>query len=95
MKHLLVYCLLLLSYLCIANKKPNIIFIFSDDQSYETIGINRQQKVITPNLDKLTKEGTTFTHAYNMGAWGPAICLSSRAMLNTCLLYTSPSPRDA
>ena len=85
MKHLLVYSLLVLSCLVTAknNDKPNIIFIFSDDQSYETIGINGQQKVITPNLDKLTKEGTTFTHAYNMGAWGPAICVSSRAMLNT------------
>jgi len=85
MKYLLLYTSFFISFITLAkdNHKPNIIFIFSDDQSYETIGINGQQKVITPNLDKLTKEGTTFTHAYNMGAWGGAVCVASRAMLNT------------
>ncbi len=85
MKHLLIYTFLSLSFFGIAknNSKPNIIFIFSDDQSYETIGINGQQKVLTPHLDKLTKEGATFTHAYNMGSWAGAVCMASRGMLNT------------
>jgi arylsulfatase A-like enzyme len=39
--------------------------------------------VKTPNLDRLVKQGTSFTHAYNMGAWTSAVCLPSRAMLNT------------
>lgn len=64
-------------------KKPNIIFIFSDDQCYETIGVNGQEDIKTPNLDKLTREGVTFTHAYNMGAWGGAVCVASRSMLIT------------
>ncbi|NRD20703.1 sulfatase-like hydrolase/transferase [Winogradskyella eckloniae] len=62
-------------------EKPNIIFIFSDDQSFETIGANGQTIVETPNLDKLTKSGTTFTHAYNQGAWSGAVCMASRSMM--------------
>jgi len=38
--------------------------------------------VQTPNLDRLVKAGTTFTHAYNMGAWSGAVCVPSRTMLN-------------
>lgn len=62
-------------------EKPNILFIFSDDQSFETIGANGQTIVETPNLDRLTKNGTTFTHAYNQGAWAGAVCVASRSMI--------------
>jgi arylsulfatase A-like enzyme len=63
--------------------KPNIIFIFTDDQRYNTIHALGDDQVITPNLDGLVKSGTTFSHAYNMGAWGGAVCVTSRAMLLT------------
>ncbi|WP_339881481.1 sulfatase-like hydrolase/transferase [Polaribacter vadi] len=62
-------------------EKPNILFIFSDDQSFETIGANGQTIVETPNLDRLTKSGTTFTHAYNQGSWAGAVCIASRSMI--------------
>lgn len=65
------------------SQKPNIIFLFADDQSYGTIHALGNQEVITPNLDRLVEEGVTFTHAYNMGAWHGAVCLASRTMLNT------------
>ncbi len=65
-------------------QKPNIVFIFADDQCYDAIhALGYNSEIITPNLDKLADKGTTFTHAYNMGAWQPAVCLASRAMLNT------------
>lgn len=64
-------------------KKPNIIFLFADDQCYNTIHALGNPEVLTPNLDKLSEQGVTFTHAYNMGAWNGAVCLASRAMLNT------------
>ncbi len=64
-------------------KKPNIIFIFTDDQRYNTIHALGGDQVITPNLDALVSQGTTFTHTYNMGAWGGAVCVTSRAMLIT------------
>lgn len=63
--------------------KPNILFIFADDQAYNTIHAHGNNEIITPNLDKLTREGVTFTHAYNMGAWHGAVCVASRTMLNT------------
>lgn len=64
-------------------KQPNIIFIFADDQSYNTIHAHGNQEIRTPNIDRLAEQGTSFTHAYNMGAWGGAVCIASRAMLNT------------
>ena len=63
--------------------KPNILFIFADDMSYETIRAFGLLDIDTPNLDRLVEQGTSFTHAYNMGAWGGAVCVASRAMLNT------------
>ncbi len=81
---LTVMCSVLLFSAC--NKKPskpNILFIFADDQAYNTIHAHGNDEIITPNLDKLTKEGVTFTHAYNMGAWHGAVCVASRTMLNT------------
>ncbi len=63
--------------------KPNILFIFADDQTYEGVNALGNPEVITPNLDKLAHSGVTFTHSYNMGGWNGAICVASRAMLNT------------
>lgn len=63
------------------SSKPNIIFIFADDQRYNTIRALGNDEIFTPNLDKLVRSGTTFTHAYNMGAWHGAVCVASRAML--------------
>jgi arylsulfatase A-like enzyme len=77
-----------LSFSCKVEKnktpeKPNIIFLFTDDQCYNTINTLGNHEVITPNLDKLVNDGVTFTHTYNMGAWNGAVCMASRAMLNT------------
>jgi len=63
--------------------KPNILFIFSDDQSYDTIRAHGYTDIDTPNLDRLVKNGTSFSHAYNMGSWVRAVCVASRYMLNT------------
>jgi arylsulfatase A-like enzyme len=64
-------------------KKPNILFIFADDQTYEGVHALGNPEVITPNLDKLASSGVTFTHSYNMGGWNGAVCVASRAMMNT------------
>ncbi len=69
----------------VIKEKPNVIFIFADDQCYNTIGALGNDEVITPNLDKLVDNGITFTHAYNMGAWNGAVCQASRTMLNSGL----------
>jgi arylsulfatase A-like enzyme len=66
-----------------ANEKPNILFIFADDQTFESIGALNQTECKTPNLDRLVHGGVHFTQAYNMGAWNGAVCAASRAMLNS------------
>lgn len=43
--------------------KPNILLITSDQQHWSTIGAFNNE-ISTPNLDRLVKEGTTFTRAY-------------------------------
>ncbi|MBP0905414.1 sulfatase-like hydrolase/transferase [Mariniflexile gromovii] len=73
-KHILSACFLLLVFTSSAqSKRPNILFIFSDDQSFETTGIIGLDHLKTPNLDRLANQGVTFTHSYNMGA----VCVSS------------------
>ncbi len=66
-----------------AKDKPNILFLFADDQTYEALHAMGCDELQTPNLDRLVRRGTTFTHAYNMGAWHGAVCVASRTMLNT------------
>lgn len=64
-------------------EKPNILFLFADDQRNKTIHALGNLEVITPNLDKLVNGGTTFNNAYIMGAMNGAVCAPSRAMLMT------------
>lgn len=66
-----------------AADKPNVLFIFADDQCYKTIGALNNDEIKTPHLDKLVARGTTFTHTYNMGGYHGAVCVASRTMLVT------------
>lgn len=64
-------------------EKPNILFIFADDQTFNTIGALEDCPVKTPNLDKLMSNGVSFSHTYNQGSFTPAVCVASRTMLVT------------
>jgi arylsulfatase A-like enzyme len=66
-----------------ASKRPNIVFLFSDDQRADTIAALGNAHIRTPNLDELTRRGTSCTRAYCMGALQGAVCVPSRAMLMT------------
>ncbi len=82
------YCLFALLWLAMphasqAQEKPNILFLFADDFTYEAIANLGHTDIETPNLDRLAARGTTFTHAYNMGSWSGAVCVASRNMLLT------------
>lgn len=63
--------------------KPNILFLFADDMRYDTIAAIGNPQIITPNLDELVKNGTSFLNAHIPGATHAAVCMPSRAMLNT------------
>lgn len=78
---------LLIALLCSCGSRevepPNILFIFADDQCYNTIRELGNEEIYTPALDELARRGTVFTNAYNMGGWHGAVCVASRTMLNT------------
>jgi len=61
-------------------KRPNILFIYTDDHSYRTISSYPEAYswARTPTIDRLASEGMRFTHAY-IGTW----CMPSRATLLT------------
>ncbi len=61
----------------------NILFILTDDQRYNTIAACGNPDIQTPTMDRLVREGTCFTHAHIPGGTSGAVCMPSRAMLNT------------
>ncbi|GIZ10216.1 sulfatase-like hydrolase/transferase [Flavobacterium sp. UMI-01] len=75
-----------------ASKKPNILFLFTDDQRGGTIGAMDKYDVKTPNMDKLVQSGTSFTNSYILGATTAAVCSPSRAMLMTGRPYFTIEP---
>jgi arylsulfatase A-like enzyme len=60
--------------------RPNILFIYTDDQSHRTVSCYPEAYpwARTPQIDRLAKRGIRFAHAY-IGTW----CMPSRAMLLT------------
>ncbi len=64
-----------------AMKKPNVLFIITDDQRFDTIHALGNDEIITPNLDRLVERGTAFTRAHIAGGTCGAVCMPSRAMV--------------
>jgi len=64
-----------------AKKKPNILFLFADDQRADAMGCSGNPYIRTPNIDKLAENGVRFTNNYFMGGQIAAVCAPSRAML--------------
>lgn len=87
MKKLKIYYLIVflatISMSLQGQEKPNFLFIFTDDQTYETIHALNNPEIETPNMDRLVDQGVTFTHCYNQGSWSGAVCVASRSMLIT------------
>ena len=61
------------------SSKPNIIYIMADDLGYGDLGFNGQEKIKTPNIDRMAENGMVFTNHYT----GSAVCGPSRAVLMT------------
>ncbi len=60
---------------------PNVLFLFTDDQRHDTIHALGNDRIRTPNMDRLAQEGVAFRNAYIMGGSSPAVCSPSRACL--------------
>lgn len=71
----------LLSLASAAERRPNVLFLFTDDQRADTIGALGNDRIETPHLDRLVRTGTSFDNAYIMGASCMAVCTPSRASL--------------
>ncbi len=61
------------------NRNFNILLITSDQQRYDTLGVNGNPLIRTPHLDCLAREGTNFQQAFVTNP----ICIPSRACLQT------------
>jgi arylsulfatase A-like enzyme len=59
--------------------QPNILFIFSDQQRWDTLGCYGQKLPITPNLDHMAKEGVRFEFAFTT----QPVCGPARACVQT------------
>lgn len=59
--------------------KPNVIYILADDLGIGDLGCYGQQKLKTPNIDRLADEGMLFSDHYS----GNTVCSPSRAVLMT------------
>lgn len=60
-------------------KKPNIVFLFSDQQRWDTVGCYGQKLNITPNLDNLAEEGVQFEKSFTC----QPVCGPARSCLQT------------
>ena len=58
-------------------KNPNIVLIYADDLGYADLSCQGSKYYETPNIDRIGREGMTFTNAYA----GAANCAPSRAQI--------------
>ena len=81
--HRSLLLVLLLSLVSLAQKEasppPNIVYILADDLGYGELGCYGQEKIKTPNIDRLASQGMRFTQHYA----GAPVCAPSRCVLMT------------
>ena len=62
-----------------SHNRPNILWICTDQQRFDTLGCYGNQFVNTPNIDRLAANGMLFEHAYSQSP----VCTPSRASFLT------------
>jgi arylsulfatase A-like enzyme len=67
------------SAFCLAAERPNVIFILADDLGWGEVGCFGQEKIPTPNIDRLASRGMKLTQHYS----GAPVCAPSRCVLMT------------
>lgn len=78
---LLIWYVILIGFATknVAADRPNIIFLLTDDQRWDTLGCYGNKLIHTPNLDALAHRGVTFDRAFVTSA----ICAPNRACILT------------
>tara|TARA_B100001057_G_scaffold70140_1_gene64060 strand:- start:2199 stop:3800 length:1602 start_codon:yes stop_codon:yes gene_type:complete len=80
MKKILIITLIILLNSCTnQDKRPNILFIMSDDHAYQAVSAYSDKLINTPNIDRIADEGILFTNACVTNS----ICAPSRATILT------------
>lgn len=74
--------------------QPNIVFIFTDDQRFDTIAALGNRVIQTPHLDRLARRGVSFRNHYIMGGTWGAVCVPSRNMMLTGRTLFRIAPAD-
>ena len=69
-----------------AKRPPNVVFVIADDLGYRELGCFGQEKIATPRLDAMAKDGMRLTRHYS----GSPVCAPSR-----CVLMTGKHPGHA
>ena len=59
--------------------RPNIVFIFTDDHCQQALSAYDDSRILTPNMDRIAKEGMLFDRCYCTNG----ICGPSRAVIQT------------
>jgi arylsulfatase A-like enzyme len=62
-----------------AGQRPNILFIFTDDHCQQALSAYDNQRITTPNMDRIAAEGMRFNRCYVTNG----ICGPSRAVIQT------------
>ena len=78
---LLLWCGATLQLAGSAASRPNLLFLFADDQRADTVGAWGNPHIQTPHLDRLVAQGFSFRNNYCFGGNSGAVCIPSRAML--------------
>ena len=59
--------------------KPNILFVMTDQQRFDSIAALGNRSIYTPNLDRLVRRGVSFTNAYSTCP----VCVAARYTVRT------------
>lgn len=59
--------------------RPNVLFVMTDQQRYDTIAALGNERIHTPNFDRLVESGVSFTNAYSQ----IPVCVPARYNLRT------------
>ena len=71
-------------------KRPNILFILSDNQPASMLGCYGNPDIKTPHIDRLASEGVRFTRAFASNG----LCSPTRATLMTGLIPSQHGIHD-
>ncbi|NPV09086.1 MAG: sulfatase-like hydrolase/transferase [Anaerolineae bacterium] len=65
--------------------RPNVVFFFTDQQRWDTTGVHGNPLGLTPNFDRIAREGTHLYHAFTC----QPVCAPARSSLQTGLYATN------